>query len=619
MCGITGWFEHSTDTVRIYNLLGKVLESMHHRGPDNNMVKLVSKSPVAVLGHARLAIIDISPSSNQPMTDKISGNTIVFNGELYNFRLLRKEMEALGHQFITQSDTEVILKSYNEWGSGCVKKFRGIFAFALWDKKGERLFMARDQMGVKPFYYHLLGSRFIFASEVRALLATEEIPRILDPAGLDSFLAYGSVQEPLTMIKGIKSLSPGYFAWFDHINGFVATRYWSPPTETIRNSELEITEMVHETLMETAKLQLVSDVPLGIFLSGGIDSSAIVSLVRQVHSGPITTFSITFGDPRYDERRFARMVSKVNDTDHIELELTSGIIKERITTAMNSFDQPSLDGINTWFVSKLAKEAGLTVALSGVGGDELFIGYGGYNKTLLMQKLQPAFSYFPGSFGRILEKISHKEHLKKMAEIAGFKHNGYFLSRRLFSPGQKKMILNRSYYQGEDWFDECFQEVISDTNLMTDNLTRISWYEMRSYMLSTLLRDTDQMSMAHSLEVRVPLIDPEVVQLLLSIPGKYKKTNKGPKPLLVNASAKGIPHECVNRKKQGFTFPFDQYFLESLGQDIISFFNEKHSAIFKKNELNRLWDDYQKGWVSWSRLWALFVLEWWIKKNSIET
>jgi asparagine synthase (glutamine-hydrolysing) len=619
MCGIAGWFETIGNPEKVSGIVSSIVRSMHHRGPDAEKMMIISDSPTVVLGHSRLAIIDLSPAGSQPMTDKLSGNTIVYNGELYNFRILKKELEDLGHQFISQSDTEVVLKSYSEWGQGCCKKFRGIFAFAIWDMHRQKLFIARDPMGVKPFYYFLSEGKLVFASEVRALLASEVIPRKLDFSGLESYLAYGSVQEPFTMINGVRSLPPGHNAFYNNSDGLALTRYWEPAKNTLAHSESEIREIVHESLKETLKMQLVSDVPLGIFLSGGIDSSAIVSLVRQVYNGHIKTFSIIFEDPVFDERKYAKMVSDANSTDHLELELTSKIIVDNLKVAINDFDQPSLDGLNTWFVSKLVKEAGLTVALSGVGGDELFVGYGGFKKALMMEQVQPALSFFPKSLGKFLLKHSQKEQIRRTGEMMGFKHPGYFLSRKVFSSCQRSQLLKDSFLISDDWFDTCFRDLISEGKTLNGKLTQISYYELRSYMLSTLLRDTDQMSMAHSLEVRVPLIDPEIVQLLLSVPDRFKKNKKSAKPLLVAAAGKGIPEECINRPKQGFSFPFDQFFKESLGNEIVSFFNENESLVFKKEELNRLWNKYVNGGISWSRIWTLFVLGWWMKQNKIES
>jgi asparagine synthase (glutamine-hydrolysing) len=596
-----------------------MIKSMKHRGPDANEVKIINNNPILVFGHTRLSIIDLSHDSDQPMSDPLTGNSIIFNGEIYNFKILKTELEALGHNFRTNSDTEVILKSYSEWGERCCNKLRGIFAFALWDNKNKKLFVARDPIGVKPFYYFKSEGLFLFASEVRALLESGLVPRKLDHAGLESYLAYGSVQEPLTMIKGVKSLTPGYYAYFDFIKGLETTRYWIPSAEKKHISEYEITETVNEKLRETAKLQLVSDVPIGIFLSGGIDSSAIVSLVRRVYEGTIKTFSIVFEDPKYDERLYSKMVAERNCTEHTELELSSSLIINNLNNAINDFDQPSLDGLNTWFVSKLVKEAGLTVALSGVGGDELFVGYSGFKKALLMQRMQPLLSVLPATFGSIIQKSLHKEQIRRIGDMMGFKYPGYFMSRKLFSAYQRTLLLDKSFERKENWLELCYNEVISDANNFGDELTCISYYELRTYMLSTLLRDADQMSMAHSLEVRVPLIDPEVVKLLLSLPGNVKKSKETPKPLLVHAAGTGLPHECVYRKKQGFSFPFDQYFRESLGVEMLEFFNETRSAVFEKNELYNLWTNYQSGKISWSRVWSIFVLAWWMKKNNIDT
>jgi asparagine synthase (glutamine-hydrolysing) len=617
MCGLAGFYDLNADVSLGIKSVNLMVQSMNHRGPDSNKVSSVNIDPSVVLGHSRLSIIDLSHESDQPMTDINSGNTIVFNGEIYNFKILRKELESAGHSFTTHSDTEVILKSYSEWGPDCCNKFRGIFAFAIWDKNQKKLFIARDQMGVKPFYYYLSDNRLIFGSEVRALLVSGNVPRKLNYSGLESYLAYGSVQEPLTLIDGVNTLPPGCFAYYDNINKLRITRYWVPTPNSVKYNKYDIGEIVREKLRETLELQLISDVPLGVFLSGGIDSSSIVSIVRQVFSGQLKTYSIVFRDPRYDERYYSKLVANRNDTMHTELELTSEMISNNLKNALNDFDQPSLDGLNTWFVSKLVKESGITVALSGVGGDELFIGYDGFKKARFMQLLQPFLSHLPDSLGRSIQKNRNSEQFRRIADMIGFGYPGYFMSRKLFSEYQRSHLLERSLLGGNNWHDLCFREVIEDASHFTDELTRISIYEMRTYMLSTLLRDTDQMSMAHALEVRVPLIDIELVKLLLNLPGRLKFNRSTPKPLLVNASGNGLPQECVYRKKQGFSFPFDQYYRETLGKEILEFFNDEPSLIFEKKELNGIWLNYLDGKVSWSRVWAILTLSWWIKQNNI--
>ena len=617
MCGIAGWFEQEghIDTIKLR--VATMVAAQRHRGPDSEGTESVSNTPAFVMGQARLSIIDLSPEAQQPMFDPETGNVIVFNGEIYNFKTLRYELEKQGCRFRTQTDTEVILKAYSKWGDGCCKKLRGIFAFALWDTRLKAMLLARDPMGVKPLYYVQQHRRFVFASEVRALLAGGAVEAQVDLVGLDTFLAYGSVQEPFTLVKGVMSMPPAHFAWITDPEKMQLKRYWMPiPLEQYIFTSIDAAqEAVHSLLKEAVQLQMVSDVPLGAFLSGGVDSSAIVALMRQAYDTPIKTFSIVFEDPKFDERRYSAQVARVNDTEHHELELTGAMVKSELHRALNALDQPSIDGLNTWFVSKLVKEAGVTVALSGVGGDELFVGYGGFDTHLRMQTWQKAFRLLPRSFGRILQSVSRNDRCQKMGQRMGYAYPGYFLTRQVFSAYQRRLLVSGKNVPVYDWFSNCFGEVLADSTHCPDEIARISLFEMRTYMLSTLLRDTDQMSMAHSLEVRVPLIDSELVTLMLTLPGAFKKSPGIPKPLLVAAAGKGLPWECVDRPKKGFTFPFDQFIRDSLGDEMKDFFHQDDTEMFTRQGLRQIWADYQAGRVSWSRIWALFVLGYWIKKH----
>jgi asparagine synthase (glutamine-hydrolysing) len=364
---------------------------------------------------------------------------------------------------------------------------------------------------------------------------------------------------------------------------------------------------------------MISDVPLGAFLSGGIDSSAIVSLMRQTHTGPIKTFSIVFDVPEFDERRYASAVAACNGTEHVELELTGAMARAHLESALAAFDQPSMDGLNTWFVSKLVKDAGLTVALSGVGGDELFVGYCGFAKPLAMARWQRRIGWMPASLGRGIASAARSERMRKFGQMMGYPLPAYFLSRQVFAPQQITSLLSPEFRSGRDrWGDAAFSTVLSDGTGRNAS-DQISIYELGTYMLSTLLRDTDQMSMAHSLEVRVPLIDPEVVSLLLRVPTRWKTDPTTPKPLLVRAAGAGLPPHCVHRPKRGFTLPFESWFKDAMRKDVESFCLGGACPIFDSQGLVTLWSQYETGAVAWSRIWSLFMLNGRIKKNYIES
>ena len=622
MCGIAGWFSSSPVSEPLSAPVARMVAAMRHRGPDDSGVAEVSSAPLCVLGQSRLAIIDLSPDARQPMTDPDTGNVIVFNGEIYNFKQLRAELEAAGQRFVTRSDTEVILKAFAAWGESCCRRLRGIFAFAIWNRARRELFFARDPLGVKPFYYCRPGDGLAFASEVRALLAAKAAEPRLDRAGLDSYLAYGSVQEPLTLIEGIVSLPPAHCGTFAS-GAFRTRRYWSPvgPAEAAREPEITTREAAGEAvcaaLREAVGLQMISDVPLGAFLSGGIDSSAVVSLMRQADAGPVRTFSIVFDVPEFDERRYAKAVAEQNGTGHVELELTGAMAKAQLGRALDAFDQPSMDGLNTWFVSKLVKNAGLTVALSGVGGDELFIGYGGFAKPLAMDRWQRRIGGLPAALGRAIASAARSERMRKFGQMMGYPLPAYFLSRQVFAPEQIARLLRPEVHSDHGaWTSTAFGTVLAD-GAGRDPLDQISIYELGTYMLSTLLRDTDQMSMAHSLEVRVPLIDPEVVRLLLRIPGSWKTDPATPKPLLVQAAGDGLPPHCVHRPKRGFTLPFEAWFKGAMRPDVDHFCHGGASPVFDPRGLAALWRAYEAGSVAWSRIWGLFVLNHWLIHHGI--
>lgn len=418
MCGIAGIYAISNGH-NAEKQVFKMTKAQHHRGPDDRGVLMLSTEPSIVLGQARLSIIDLRPEARQPMIDPQTGNVIVFNGEIYNFSKIRNELENRGHNFFSHSDTEVILHAYSEWGVDCVKRLRGIFAFAIWDKRGNKLFIARDPMGVKPLYYYTCNGDFVFASEVRALLVAD-IPKRISKEGLISFMDYGSVQEPFTLVDNVLSLPAAHYLTVKdgRIN---FTRYWSPDIEeeiSPMTSQEEINEHMTGLLRDSVRLQMISDVPLGAFLSGGIDSSAIVSLMRQSFpDADLHTFSIVFDQSEYDERVYSRTVAERNHTLHTELELNGAMVKRNLKNALSSFDQPSMDGLNTWFVSKLVKESGITVALSGVGGDEFFVGYNGFSKALLLEKWKRRMSAVPSFLGRYLERVAFNESLRKPFQV----------------------------------------------------------------------------------------------------------------------------------------------------------------------------------------------------------
>lgn len=648
MCGITGVISVSGNPAHYLKSVSAMTGAVQHRGPDDGSVNILrAAEPVVVFGQRRLAIIDLSEAGKQPMLDPDTGNWLSFNGEIYNFQELRAELqEKWGYRFRTGTDSEVILKAFDRWGRDCVRHFRGIFAFAVWQEADPtRLFLARDHLGVKPLYYWQDRDTLLFASEVRALLASGEVPRKLNPAGLRSYLAYGSVQEPLTLVQGVESLPPGHTLLWE--NGRLDTeQYWnlaqSAPPEA-GASKTQIYEEVQHWLLEAVKSQLIADVPLGVFLSGGIDSSAIAALAQQSSARPIRTFSIIFEEAEYDERRFAQAAARHIGSDHSELLLTGELVQREIGRALGAFDQPSVDGINTYFVSKLVREAGLTVALSGVGGDELFGGYNGFRKALLLEKLAKSGEMLPGfmrsglsrlfatagssgSLYKALKRarnerqaLSLVEGMRKTADLLQSSYAPYFVSRQLFSNGQVSELLRPDFLAASNgWEPPDFERLSKETRPL-DSINRVSALELQTYMLSTLLRDTDQMSMAHALEVRVPLLDHKLVENVFKLSGALKVDKAIPKPLLTGAVGDAIPAECVYRPKKGFELPFNKWLTSALQPQMEEKFLTKSAyPVLENSSLAKYWDQFLTGQLKWSRLWSLFVLLHWLDEHHIE-
>ena len=647
MCGIAGIVQRATAVSA--RRLAAMRDAMAHRGPDDCGAVLLS--PLAAgaprvlrdpeeladdvlqgytvgLAHRRLAIIDLSPGGHQPMHDPATGNWVTFNGEIYNYRELRRELAARGQTFASQSDTEIILKAYAVWGAACVARLRGIFAFALYDRRlSERegqpsLLLARDPLGVKPLYYYTRQGLLLFASEVRALLASALIPRRLDPRGVCSYLAYGSVQEPFTLVQAVRSLPPGHLM-LTTSDCQQVRRYWQlpAPPDAPPVPRAEVYAAMREQLSAAVTGQLCADVPLGAFLSGGIDSTSIVALMTEA-TACVNTFSIGFDEPDYDERRYARAAADHLGTTHRELLLRGEEVQRALPNALLAYDQPSVDGLNTYFISKVTREAGLTVALSGVGGDELFGGYNGYARSLMAERWGRRLGRLPrplrAGLGWMLRGAGRTEPLRKALQLLETKRQPYFVTRQLFHPYQAALLLADALYeQADGWQETAFAGWEAET-AGYDAVNRIAGLEMRTYMLSTLLRDTDQMSMAHALEVRVPLIDPRLVEFTFQLPGAWKLEDTVPKPLLTRALGTALPDVCVHRPKRGFELPFARWLRAGLRDQIRgTLLSPASAAVLCPAALQAVWEQFGRGQLSWSRVWSLFILCQWVAMHGV--
>ena len=618
MCSISGFL--ATDfTDR--ELVSRMNTAQRHRGPDDQGAwSLDFERGAVAFGNTRLAIIDTSNAGHQPMLDPQTGNCITYNGEAYNFKDLS---ETIRLDPLSRSDTEVVLNAYSAYGIDAFAKLRGMFALAIWDNQRRELVLARDPFGIKPLYYYASDSLLIFASELRALLATGLISRKLSRSGIDSYLAHGSVAAPLTIVEGVRQLLPGHCMQVQAtesgtlrstITKFANDRQVAPRPEN-RN---EAVRQLRAELEDSVRAHLVSDVPLGVFLSGGMDSSALVALMSTVSKQRPKTFSVVFGETDLSEEQHSRSIAQRFNTDHCEIRLTEDQLFELLPRALAALDQPTMDGINTFVVSRAVKDAGVTVALSGLGGDELFGGYPSFQRALKLASVPKASRQVLRAAARVGGQLlnSSVQH-EKFWQLAGGKgsvEEVYRVSRQLFSPA----VLDEICAERIGLTPQA--DVAHGSN--GDVVNTISRLELQGYMANTLLRDTDAMSMAHSLEVRVPFVDVPLIDYVLSLPGEWKLDHGSPKPLLADVVADLLPREFLARRKMGFTLPFEKWMQGQLKTQISSVFDDDiqlAEAGLQAEGVREVWRRFLRAprAVGWSRPWSLFVLARWSQINQV--
>ena len=582
--------------------------AQQHRGPDDCGVASCGE---VHLGNTRLAIIDTSTAGHQPMNDPQTGNWITYNGETYNFKDLRRELD--DDPWSSNTDTEVVLRAYAKWGIDSFRKLRGMFAFAIWDNQKQTLVLARDSLGIKPLYYYADGEQFIFASELRALLASELVPRKLSSAGVDSYLANGSVEAPLTIIEGVRQLLPGHCLQVNCQLELRDIEFAIPNSKSIDGNRDDAVARLRSELEESVRLHLVSDVPLGVFLSGGMDSSALVALLSRVSDQRPKTFSVVFDEAAYTEAPFSRAVAERFNTDHSEIRLSEDRLVDILPTAIAAIDQPTMDGVNTFVVSSAVKREGITVALSGLGGDELFAGYPSFRRALRFGAMPQASKRFlraasgVGKFA--LNGLVQRQKFWQLMNSDGGPEDVYRISRQLFSRGAVTELTGR----------EASNHSSNGRRRDSDIINAISRLELRGYMTNTLLRDTDAMSMAHSLEVRVPFVDVKLIDYVLSLPGEWKIGN-GPKPLLADAMSDLLPREFMARPKMGFTLPFEKWMQGKMRSEISAVLGDEQRLVELNPEaVGQVWRRFleKPKAVGWSRPWAIYVLVKWCEINGV--
>jgi asparagine synthase (glutamine-hydrolysing) len=649
VCGICG-VAFANRTNEAESRVRAMSAALQHRGPDEGGFLIDEpRAPGLALGVRRLSIIDLQ-GGHQPVWNEAQDVAVVFNGELYNYRELRERLTLCGHRFATKSDTEILVHAWEEWGEDCLSELRGMFAFALLDLRkryaaAPLLFLARDPLGIKPLYYTQTQEGFAFASEVRALLASGAVPKQLSQDALTSYLLFGSVSEPVTMVEGIFSLPPGH-----HMLLYVPERrrvprarpWWDPmqspaARDTQKPRDLATAAKSLRPLLEDAvRAHLIADVPVGLFLSSGLDSGAIAALAARVNRG-IRSFTLTFPGTPYDEAALARGVAEHSATQHTEVPLDGEAVVSRLDEALGALDQPTMDGINTYFISWAAREVGLKVALSGLGGDELFAGYRTFDDTRHLERLVRLAWFVPASLRRTAAPLLSSMLAQRSAPDAARKAvaawlspdalpHPYFFARALFPATELARLTEPRFRPSSVHADGItleptwlgWLERTADVARKLEPVAGVAWLEMHSYMASTLLRDTDSVSMACSLEVRVPLLDTPLVEFVSSLPDEARHRAGTQKALLVEALGDLLPPQILAQRKRTFTLPWEQWLRGPLRARLEASFADAAPALapyLYSQGVHDVWTAFLAGKTSSSRPWSLYVLNEWCRRH----
>jgi asparagine synthase (glutamine-hydrolysing) len=582
-----------------------MLRAIRHRGPDDcGRIAIPSEGGRSnvLLGNTRLAILDPSDAGHQPMHDAATGNWIVLNGEIYNHLEVREALSDRVERWNSGTDTETIMRAYATWGLDCLGRLRGMFAFALWDAAANALICARDRLGIKPFYYYEGGGVVVFASEVRALLVSGLVPRRVDRAGVEGFVRFGSVPEPLTLVDGVKSLPAG--SWMRIRSGAIerVQEYWCPEPPRA-DMEEKSPRKVREHLERAVDEHLLSDVPVAAFLSGGIDSSIITALAAKLSKQPLQTFNVGFHETSFDESSYAEAVARQYGTEHQRVLLSDQQVASFVPEAAGAMDLPSADGVNTYVVSKAVAERGIKVVLSGLGGDELFGGYRSFSLLPRAERWSPLIGHLPG---RLRSKLAGNGGSgERAAELTDSKalFTGRYESLRSFWSGNELRAMGISS-------DASYG--LRDCRTILPSLTRVSLLELNGYMRSTLLRDSDAMSMANSLELRVPFLDHQLVEYCLRVGAAHS----GQKVLLLEAAGDLLPPGIADRPKQGFVLPMERWMRDPLRNYVAEgLAHLEESTLLPKVDLKDLRRRFEARLLPWSRLWVFVVLGHWTVRH----
>lgn len=619
MCGITGIFEfHRRDEIS-RDLIHRMNETIVHRGPDDEGIYV---GPGIGLGFRRLSIIDLS-GGHQPISNEDGKIWVMLNGEIYNYPDLRSELERRGHRFATHSDTETIVHLYEEYGEGCFARLRGMFAIALWDSREQKLVLARDRVGKKPLFYSADDKHIVFGSELKVLLAADSLPRALDHQALSDYFSFGYIPAPKTVYQSVRKVLPGHYL-VASASGIRETSYWNLSFGKVENrSEEEWCEILRHEICEATRVRLMSEVPLGAFLSGGVDSSAVVAMMSHLMNRPVTTCSIGFEEKEYNEAEYARQVAQQFHTDHHEQ-----IVQPRALEILNKlvwhYDEPFADSsaIPTYYVSAVARQH-VTVALGGDGGDENFAGYRRYLfdqwENRLRSFVHPALrkSVF-GPLGDWYPALAWAPRVFRgkatLQSLSRSPLEGYFNSISIFRPDEKARLLSGDFRRSLAGYDSLdvlrYHYERSGTD---DPLSRIQYVDIKTYLPDDILAKVDRASMAVSLEVRAPLIDHRVIETAAAIPSSLKLNGRTGKLILKKAMSTMLPDDILYRNKQGFAVPLDRWFrgeLRDMAFDAI--FSSPDDGILDRGFLKKIWDQHQRGHYDRSaHLWTVLMFQKW--------
>lgn len=627
MCGIAGVVAQRQDA-GLTDSVKAMVEALAHRGPDSSGVQNLG---ACLLGNTRLAINDLSENGRQPMCNEDSTVWITYNGESYNAPYLRCLLSGYGHRFHSTSDTEVVLHLYEQFGDDCVSKLQGMFAFAIWDAQRAKLLLARDRLGIKPLYYSVRTSGLIFASEVKALLSSGLVQRKLDPAGVQLFLQLGHIPPPRTAIQNVRPLGPGCIAiWKD--GQIREESYWRLPLHSNGHRPDDLDEAprkFRELLSETSRSHLMSDVPIALFLSGGVDSAVLGSLVRSAGASQVTALTIGFEESEFDESEASRRTAKVLGMEHRLIRLSAAPITESLDRALWAMDQPTVDGINAYWISRVAAEEGFKVALSGQGGDELF---GGYESTAWFRRfshLAQMLEWVPEKFGEwTFGRPSLAFRLRKLSYLFGADDPfvaAQLAVRVIFPEKDAAELLNQNLSSRAHELDA--EGLIRDLALLTrgqELRARIAFMDFPLHLQARLLRDGDAFSMAHGLEVRPVFLDHRIVESVLSLPASLRLRRKR---FLLDSVRELMPatlaSDLATRPKRTFTFPFSSWLGGHMKDTVEAALRPEQIAaggVLNPLAVEQLWTRYLDNprSVGWSRVWSLFVLARWCQIMKVE-